>query len=195
MRSDLIIANINQYIRLEDPEIEFLLSVLIPRPFKQGELIVKSGEPARYMIFANAGYLMTYYTDTNGTDHVIQFAAEGWWSGDIYSLSEYPTTAYSTKGLSDGEVLLLPRLALQQLLDRYPKFERYFRIIFQKGLLRQQLRYIEGHATAAEERYQSFVRTYPAIVREVSQKYIASYLGITPEFLSKVRKNLSKKGS
>jgi CRP-like cAMP-binding protein len=195
MTSDRILANINQYIHLDEAEIEFLLSVLIPRPFKQGELMVKSGEQARYMIFVNAGYLMTYYTDISGADHVIQFAGEGWWSGDIYSLSEHSTTQYSTKGLSEGEVLLLPRLALNQLLENYVKFERYFRIVFQKGLMRQQLRYIEGHATSAEERYQSFVRTYPAIVREVPQKYIASYLGITPEFLSKIRKNLSIKGS
>jgi CRP-like cAMP-binding protein len=76
-------------------------------------------------------------------------------------------------------------------LEGHPKFERYFRIIFQKGLMRQQMRYIEGHSTSAEERYQSFIAAYPSIAREVPQKYIASYLGITPEFLSKVRKKLS----
>jgi CRP-like cAMP-binding protein len=192
MNNELIVSNIRQYIPLDQPEIEYLSSVLIPRPFKQGELIVKAGEQARYLIFANAGYLMTYYTDADGVDHVIQFASDGWWSGDVYSLSEEPVTRYSTKGLSVGEALLLPRPAHQQLLEKYPRFERYFRIMFQKGLLRQQLRYIEAHATSAEERYLSFARSYPTLMRDVPQKYIASYLGITPEFLSKVRGRLTR---
>jgi CRP-like cAMP-binding protein len=187
-----LLSNLSQHIQLDETEQEFLSSVLIPRPFKSGELIVRRGDPARYLVFVNTGYLMTYYTDNDGADHVIQFAAEGWWSGDIYSLSAQNTTPYSTQGLSDGEVLLLPRPAHQQLLAKYPKFERYFRLVFQAGLMRQQLRYIEGHSTSAEERYQSFVSTYPTIVQEVPQKYIASYLGITPEFLSKIRKKLSK---
>jgi CRP-like cAMP-binding protein len=191
MNTDLIVSTIHEYIQPTEEEVEFFLSVLVPRPFKQGELIISGGEPARYMIFVNAGYLMTYYTDLNGSDHVIQFAGEGWWSGDIHSITEQSRTRYSSKGLSEGEVLLLPRPAQQQLLDRYVKFERYFRIMFQKGLMRQQLRYIEGHSTSAEERYRSFVSAYPAIVREVPQKYIASYLGITPEFLSKIRKKLA----
>jgi CRP-like cAMP-binding protein len=191
MNSEHIISNINQFVQLDRQEIDYLESVLIPRPFRQGEIIVESGEPARYLIFANSGYLMTCYTDKDDVEHVIQFAAEGWWSGDMYSLSPSPTTPFSTKGLSDGEALLLPRLAHDYLLDHFPKFERYFRLIFHRGLMRQQLRYIEGFSTSAEERYQSFVNTYPAIIREVPQKYIASYLGITPEFLSRIRKKLA----
>ena len=177
MISNLILSNISQHIQPDEAETEFLLSVLISRPFKQGELIVKSGEQAKHLIFVNSGYLMTYYTDTDGADHVIQFASEGWWSGDIYSLSNHAKTPYSTKGLSDGEVLLLPRLAHQQLLEKYPKFERYFRLTFQAALLRQQLRYVEGYSTSAEERYTSFIKAYPFIVQDVPQKYIASYPG------------------
>ncbi|TDW96678.1 Crp/Fnr family transcriptional regulator [Dinghuibacter silviterrae] len=191
MTPDLLLSNIRQHIPLDEAESEFLLSVLIPRPFKQGELIVRAGDPARHLMFVDTGYLMTYYTDTNGEDHVIQFSGEGWWAGDIHCLSEYTTTRYSSRGMSGGEVLLLPKLALEQLLSNYTKFERYFRIIFQKGFMRQQLRYIEGHSTSAEERYQSFIQAYPSIAQTVPQKYIASYLGITPEFLSKIRKRLA----
>jgi CRP-like cAMP-binding protein len=192
MNETSIISNITTLIQLNQSEKEFLFSVLIPRPFKNGELIVKAGEPARHLMFVNAGYVMTYFTDKNGEDHVIQFGSEGWWSGDVYALSDdTATTPYSTKGLSDGELLLLPRPALKQLFETYPKFDRYFRIIFQKGLLRQQLRYVEGHSTSAEERYLSMLNAYPQIIRDVPQKYIASYLGITPEFLSKIRKALA----
>jgi CRP-like cAMP-binding protein len=192
MNSTTILHNINQVVQLDAPEEEFLESVLIPRPFKQGEIIVQSGAPARCMMFVNAGYLMTYFTDVNGIDHVVQFAAGGWWVGDFYSLSKHSHTPYTTKALCDGELLLLPKPAHTQLLEKYIKFERYFRTIFQNALLKQQLRYIESHSTPAEERYQAFITTYPNIQQYVPQKYIASYLGITAEFLSKVRRKLAK---
>ena len=193
MSSDHIIQNITQFVQLDQKEIDYLGSVLIARPFRQGEVIVKSGEPARHLLFTNAGYLMTCYTDEDGAEHVIQFAAAGWWSGDLYGLSDAPFTPFATKALTSGEALLLPRLALDHLLQTFPKFERYFRIIFHRGLMRQQLRHIEAFSTSAEERYQSFVKTYPTIVQDVPQKYIASYLGITPEFLSRIRKKLAGK--
>lgn len=193
MNSSPIISNISQVVHLDEDESAYLESVLIPRPFKQGELIVKAGDAARYMMFVNAGYIMSYYTDKKGEDHVMQFAAGGWWCGDIYSLSQNPVTIYSTQALSDGELLLLPRSAQSSLFEKYSKFERYFRITFQNSVIRHQLRFIEGYSTTAEERYQKFIATYPDMEQYVAQKYIASYLGITPEFLSKIRNKAAKK--
>lgn len=188
MKTDLILGQINQIIHLEDIETSYFESILIPRPFKRGELIVNSGDTARYMIFVNSGFLMTYFTDNDGVEHVIHFAGGGWWSGDIYSLSANQTAIYSTRGLSDGEVILLPRSAQEQLFEKFNKFERYFRILFQNSLMRQQTRFIENYTLTAEERYESFKLRYPGMEQHVPQKYIASYLGITPEFLSKIRK-------
>ena len=190
MKSEAILANINQIVQLNTIETEAFESMLISRPFKQGELIIKGGDPARYMVFVNSGYLMTYYTDKEGADHVVQFAASGWWCSDIYSISEHARTPYSTKSLGDGEVLLLPRPAQQQLLEKYIKFEKYFRILFQNSVIRQQQRFLESYSFTAEERYDLFAKKYPGVERYVPQKYIASYLGITPEFLSKTRKKL-----
>ncbi|MDN5284405.1 MAG: cAMP-binding domain of or a regulatory subunit of cAMP-dependent protein kinase [Mucilaginibacter sp.] len=190
MNSAPILSNINEHVQLDENEAAYLESVLISRPFKQDELIVKSGDIARYIMFVNAGYIMSYYTDQEGDDHVVQFAAQNWWSGDLFSLSQDPRTIYSTKGLTDGELLLLPRSAQDQLFEKYPKFERYFRITFQTSLIRQQLRFIESYSLTAEERYVKFQLRFPKIDQYIAQKYIASYLGITPEFLSKIRKRL-----
>jgi CRP-like cAMP-binding protein len=192
MSSNFILKNFSDYVALDENEQERLVSVLIPRPFKRGEILIKAGEQARYMLFVNAGYLMTTYTDSNGSDHVIQFSGSGWWSGDIYSTFDQQPTPYNTKALTDGEVLLLPRLAQAHLLQSSGIFERYFRVVFQKGVLRQQRRYIEAVSTSAEERYWSFMTAYPSIAAEVPQKYIASYLGITPEFLSKIRQKIAR---
>lgn len=193
MNTQLILSNIQEVVPLSGEETELLESLLIPRPFKQGETIVKAGEPARFILFVNAGYLMTYYTDKEDTDHVIRFAASGWWAGDIHTIDMDTETLYSTKGLCDGEVLLLPRLAQSHLLKNHIHFERYFRILFQQSLRKQQLRFIESYCDSAEKRYQTFIQVYPGIEQYVPQKYIASYLGITPEFLSKIRRRLSQK--
>jgi len=193
MDCQLLLSHIRQFVELETEEIDFLESILIPRPFKQGEIIVKSGDGARYLAYVNSGYTLTYYTDREGTDHVIRFAAAGWWTGDIYSLSKELLTPLTTKGLCDGELLLLPRLAQSQLLEKYLKFERYFRNLFQTALMRQQLRFVESHSIPAEQRYLKFRETFPGIEQYLPQKYIASYLAITPEFLSKIRKSLARK--
>ena len=191
MNSQLLLDQIRQFIELDPEEIEFLHASFIPRPFKQGEIIVKHGDPARYLAFVNSGYTVTYYTDKEGNDHVIRFAAAGWWSGDLYSLSSEPLTQFTTKGLCDGELLLLPRLAQNQLLEKYLKFERYFRQLFQTALIRQQLRFVESHSLPADQRYLKFQEAFPGIEQYLPQKQVASYLGITPEFLSRIRKGLA----
>jgi len=190
MNATTLLAHMNLLVRLTDEEERYLESILISRPFRQGEVIVQSGDTMRYLIYVNTGYLMTYYTDRDGNEHVIMFSRDGWWSGDIHSMTDTPTTIYTTKALHDGELLLLPRSAQDQLFERYPKFERYFRLFFQSSVMRLQLRLVQGHSADAEERYQIFLRTFPGMEQYVPQKYIASYLGVTPEFLSKIRKRL-----
>lgn len=191
MDNTLLLAHIKQFVELKEEEITFLESLLIPRSFKQGEILTKSGDAARYLAYVNSGYVVTYYTDDQGADHVIRFAASGWWSGDIYSLSKEPNTPLTTKALTDGELLMLPRFAQNLLLEKYMKFECYFRNLFQTALMRQQMRFVESHSVSAELRYIKFQETFPGIEQYLPQKYVASYLGITPEFLSKVRKKLS----
>lgn len=136
---------------------------------------------------------MTFYTDKEGVDHVIQFATAGWWTGDLHSFTKQIPSIYTTKALADSEVLLLPKNSMDQLLEKHPRFERYFRIIFQNSLVTHQHRIIQSFADTAEERYLSFREKYPSLEQYVPLKYIASYLGITPEFLSKIRRKLTTK--
>jgi len=192
MNTDSIVANINSLVRLGNDEMEELKSALIQRPFKQGEIIVRGGDTARYLMFVTEGYVMTYYTD-EGTDHVIRFAGEGWWVNDFYSIGPAANTLFTTKGLRDGELLVLPRSGLNELLEKYINIERYFRMLFHNSVIKQQMRFVKSNTDTAEERYLEFIAAYPNLEQYVAQKYIASYLGITPEFLSKVRKNLSRK--
>jgi len=188
-----LIHAITRYIDLTKEEKDFFSSLLILRPLRQGEFIEKSGEPTRNFINVNTGCVMTYFTDKDGQDHVIQFATAGWWTGDLHSFTKQIPSVYSTRALADSEVLLLPRASMDVLLNTNPKFEKYFRIIFQNSLVTHQHRIIQNFSASAEERYQTFKEKYPPLEQFVPQKYIASYLGITPEFLSKIRRKSLEK--
>jgi CRP-like cAMP-binding protein len=190
MNTASILAQIGRHITLDEAETNYFISLLIPRKLKQGEFLEESGEPTRYMIHVHTGCLMTYYTDKDGVDHVSQFSMPGWWVGDLHSLTKGVPSIYTTRTLADSEVFLLPVHSMDQLLEKHMKFERYFRIIFQNSLVTHQFRIIQGISATAEERYLYFQSKYPTLEQYVPQKYIASYLGITPEFLSKIRRKL-----
>jgi CRP-like cAMP-binding protein len=136
---------------------------------------------------------MTYYTDKEGNDHVIQFSTSGWWTADLHSLTNQQSSIYSTRALTDSEIFLLPKIRLEELVERYPIFERYFRIMFQNSLVTHQNRIVQAFSFSAEERYDYFQQKYPQLEQFVPLKYIASYLGITPEFLSKIRRKRVEK--
>lgn len=188
-----ITSSIKKHAKLTESEEEFLVSVFTPVKLDQGEFIEKAGEVAHHMIYVNSGCLMTYFTNKSGTDQVIQFATSGWWTGDLSSLTSGKASSYSTHALTSCEVLLLSKFRMDELLDRYPVFEKYFRIIFQNSIVTHQSRIVQAFTLTADERYQNFQNHYPQLEQFVPLKYIASYLGITPEFLSKIRRKRSKK--
>jgi CRP-like cAMP-binding protein len=188
-----IINSISKYVPLEDVEHLYISSLLLPLKIRQGEFTERTSNISKGMIYVNSGCLMTYFTDKEATDHVIQFATAGWWTGDLHSFTSQTPSIYSTKALADSEVLLLPKNDMDQLLERFPKLERYFRIIFQNSLVTHQHRIIQNFSVGAEERYHQFQEKYPSLEQYVPLKYIAAYLGITPEFLSKIRRRRSEK--
>lgn len=183
-----ILSHITRHVTLTKAEEDFFISILLPVKLKQGEFVEKAGEVTYNFVHVNSGCLMTYFTDKEGDDQVIQFATSGWWTGDLHSLTTQQPSIYTTRALADSEILLLPKVRMEELLERYPVFERYFRIMFQNSLVTHQNRIIEAFAFTAEDRYTNFQKKYPQLEQFVPLKYIASYLGITPEFLSKIRR-------
>jgi CRP-like cAMP-binding protein len=190
MSTSSFITNIRKTVDLNEEEEKYIQSVFVPLRVKQGEFVERTGEITRYFIYVQSGCLMTYFTDKDAFDHVAQFATAGWWTGDLHSITKGVPSIYSTRALADSEVLLLPKNSQEELLNKYPQMERYFRILYQNALVTHLHRIIQGHAAAADERYISFREKYPSLEQYVPLKYIASYLGITPEFLSKIRRRL-----
>jgi CRP-like cAMP-binding protein len=193
MTTDHIISSISKHVNLTEEERTYFTSLLLPLHVRQGEFIGKTGEPTKYFIYVNSGCLMSYYTDKDDTDHVMQFATAGWWTGDLSSYMQQNKSIHATRALTDSDVWLLPRPSMDQLLDKYLKFERYFRIIFQNSLINHQNRLIQNLSSTAEERYIAFFQKYSSLEQYVPLKYIAAYLGMTPEFLSKIRRKLMEK--
>lgn len=188
-----ILSHITRQVNLTEEEKQFFTSVLIPVKVRQGDFIEEAGEITNNFIHVNSGCLMTYFTDKDGNDHVVQFSTAGWWTADLHSLSNQQASIYSTRALADSEIFLLPKIRLEELVERYPVFERYFRIMFQNSLVTHQHRIVQAFSFTAEERYDAFKQKYTQLEQFVPLKYIASYLGITPEFLSKIRRKQMEK--
>lgn len=186
-----IFAQFERHIALDEKEKLSIRSALISARLRQGEFVETVGKVTANFIYVNSGCLMTYYTDADGSDHVIQFAMAGWWTGDLHSFTKEEPSIYSTRALADSEVFYLPKADMEMLLQKFPKLERYFRILFQNSIVSHQYRLIQNLSATADQRYENFSKRYPSLEQYVPLKYIASYLGITPEFLSKIRRKRS----
>ncbi len=188
MNTASIINSISKHVSLTSKEVLYLSSLFLPSKVHQGEFAEKAGEISKGMLYVNSGCLMSYFSDKQGNDHVIQFATAGWWTGDLHSLTRQIPSIYTTKALAESEVFLLPSNNMDKLLEMLPTLEHYFRILFQNSLVTHQHRLMLAFSATAEERYNDFEEKYPALEQYVPLKYIASYLGMTPEFLSKIRR-------
>ena len=180
-------------IPITDEQFEFLKTQFIPRNVKKHEFLVREGEVAKYGIFVASGCLRTYTIDYKGREHIIQFSVENWWTGDRNSFITGTPTPYFIDALEDSEVLLFEDASMQNALASIPGMAAQY----QQGLHRhgtaKDKRIISSLSATAEERYDDFLKTYPSIAQRVPQHMIASYLGISPETLSRIRKQLSRK--
>ena len=154
---------------------------------------MQEGDVCKYMAFVEAGLLRSYNVDEKGIEHMIQFAWEGWWIADTYSFLSGEPAAYNIDAIEDAELLLITLPHFEAMLEKVPTMERYFRILFQKNIISKERRLINSITYTAEEKYRRLTEDRPELVQRIPQNLVASYLGITPETLSRIRKALSQK--
>jgi CRP-like cAMP-binding protein len=188
---DPTLAHVGQYIRLEPAETDYFTSLLKYKLLRKRQYLVQAGDVCKFDSFVLKGCLRTYFVDDRGDEHVVQFAVENWWTGDLYSFLTQSPAAYNTDALEDSELLQIDQASMDELYERVPKFERFFRILSQRAFVAAEQRAIATISQTAEERYRHFIERYPAIDQRVPQHLIASYLGFTPEFLSRIRKQMA----
>jgi CRP-like cAMP-binding protein len=190
MSFDLLIANVSKRISLTPEESTFFVSLLQSGSLKAGEFLVREGEVCRYETFVTRGCLITYYLDNNGSEHIIDFSVEEWWAEDLYSFLTQTASKFNIKATEDTEILQISKNNLEILYQEIPKFERFFRILFQNAFIAQRDQINSLLSIPAEERYLLFLERKPYAEKRFSQKDIASYLGITPQFLSTLKKKI-----
>jgi CRP-like cAMP-binding protein len=187
MNTELFLDNMRRHIRLTEEEEAVVLSKLRPVKLKRREHLLKQGTVARDLAFVIEGCLRAYALDDNGFEHILQFAPAGWWISDMSSVISRRDSLLNVDAIKPSEILLLSREDQLSLFDDVPKLERYFRVLTENGLVSSRMRLIENLSLTARQRYQRFCQTYPNLINEIPQKYIASFIGVTPEFLSKIR--------
>ena len=192
MNVDLLIANVSRHISLSPDEIDFFTSLLQPKSLKAGDFLLREGDVCRYETFVTKGCLKTYYLDKDGVEHIIDFSIEEWWADDLYSFFTQTASKSNIRAIEDSDVLQISKNNLETLYQKIPKFERFFRVLFQNAYITQREQINLTLSTTAEERYIHFLKKKPYAEKRFSQKDIASYLGITPQFLSGLKKKRGK---
>jgi CRP-like cAMP-binding protein len=183
----LILQHIEKHIALSDSEQAHFLSLLTTKIIPRKAFLLKENEVCRHSAFVVSGCLRGYTVDANGFEHILQFAPANWWIADMYSLLSGKPGQLNIDALEETEVLLLAKSDQEALYRDIPKFERFFRIITENSLVANRQRVLDNMSLSAKERYDQFCRHYPTLIHSIPQKQIAAYIGVTPEFLSKLR--------
>jgi CRP-like cAMP-binding protein len=189
---DLILKNISRFISLTEEEQRLFTSLIKIKKLRRKQFLLQEGDVSRYQYFINKGCLRTYTVDEKGQEHVIQFAIEDWWTGDMYSFLTQTPAKMNIEAIEDTEFLCIDNPSFEILYQKVPKFERFFRLLLQNAFIANQRRIIESMSLTADDRYCKFIERYPLMEPRLPLKHIASYLGITPESLSRIRSQYIK---
>lgn len=193
MNDELLLQNIARHIHLEQNEIDFFFSLLTFRTLKKKEFLLRQGDVCKTENFIAKGCVRMYTIDESGFEHIVMFGVEGWWTSDFFSFFTNTASDYYIDALEDTELWQISKEHLDQLYEQVPKFERFFRILLQNAFIAQQKRINQNLSFTAEQRYVDFVKKYPQLEQRIPQKQVAAYLGMTPVFLSMLRKKQSSR--
>lgn len=187
-----LVEYFKSYIPLSKKEIEVLNERFVERRIKRKQFILKENEVCQYYTFVVSGCLKMYNIDGNGEEHNLQFAAENDWIVDIDSFHNKKPSQLYIAALETSTVLQIEKNDLWYLYTYYPKFDRNFRVIIEQKFIELQNRVLQNISGTGEEKYEFFLKHYSQLANRLPNTQIASYLGITPQFLSKIRQRRIK---
>lgn len=174
-----------------DEDLALVKTHLTPKKLRRKQYLLQEGDVCKNIAFVEKGALRTYTVDELGTEHILQFALEGWTISDLYSFLTGEASTYNIDALEAAELVLVSKAAHEEMLQTIPKYETYVRLQVTGAYIALQRRITSVLSLTTEERYKNFTATYPNIVQRVPQHMIASFMGLTPETLSRVRKRMT----
>ncbi|HEY8934574.1 MAG TPA: Crp/Fnr family transcriptional regulator [Cyclobacteriaceae bacterium] len=182
----------DRLLPLNDEEKQLVTSKFSPHLYLKRQYALQHGDICKYFNFVVRGCLRLYKVDNEGSFHILQFATENYWILDLESFHKEKPSVLNIDAIEDTVVLRITRDDLIDIYLKAPKFNRIFRVLLENHFMQQQQRIAQLFSSTAEERYQAFLESYPHLLNRISQVQIASYLGVTPEFLSRIRKRMTK---
>lgn len=191
----LLRSNIERTIgkQIEDHQFDAITKVMAPKHFERKTIFIEEREYCNYVHFITKGACYAYDVNDKGDKHAFQFSIEDYWIGDLYSYFSGRKGIYNAETIEDTEVLAISKKNFESLCLAHPIFDRFFRILIQNAFVALQYRHIQTQSVDAEHRYLEFIEKYPHFIQRIPQYLIASYLGLKPQSLSRIRKSLVKK--
>ena len=187
-----LIAFFDKLIPLNKSEKDVVAEKFHPRLYRKRQYVLQEGDTCNLFHFVVRGCLRMYKIDEKGVVHILQFASENYWITDLGSFHGQKPSDLNIDALEDTMVLQISRDELVDIYQKEQKFNRIFRVLIENSFVNLQKRLLQTISSTADERYQSFIESYPHLVNRLPQTQIASFLGITPEFLSRLRNKSSK---
>ncbi|WP_316847587.1 Crp/Fnr family transcriptional regulator [Pedobacter psychrodurus] len=188
---DILFKHIQEKVSLSDQDQEAVQSFFSPKKLRKKQYLLQAGDVCKHLTFVSKGLLRTYNVDDKGDEHMSIFGWEGWWISDFNSFLTGEPALFNIDAIEDSELLLISRSDYEALTLAVPIMDRYFRILYQNSLITKERRLMSSITHSAEEKYLLLVESNPQIIARIPQNLIASYLGIAPETLSRIKKNLA----
>ncbi|MDO9373052.1 MAG: Crp/Fnr family transcriptional regulator [Ferruginibacter sp.] len=189
----LFFESFNRKVPLTAEEEKQIKQYLTPKKLRKKQYLLQEGDVCRSVAFVEKGALRAYSVDDKGGEHIIQFGLEGWTIADLFSFLTGEPATYNIDAIEDSELVLISKSAQEELLQRFPKYETFTRLNITGAYLAMQRRLTSIISFTLEERYTNFISLYPDIAQRVPQHMIASYMGLTPETLSRVRQKMIRR--
>lgn len=185
-----IYDNIVEKINISDDDFNKFVELTKKKFISKNDFFISEGDVSKYIAFVNSGVLYSYVTDEKGNKHVVQIAPENHWISDLFSFFSLETSGFNIQAIEDTEITILSKDSFEEACNSIPSIERFFRLLIQNAYVDTLRRVSRIHGNSAEERYLKLISSNPKIIQRVPQHYIASYLGIKPQSLSRIRKKL-----
>ncbi|WP_316780675.1 Crp/Fnr family transcriptional regulator [Pedobacter antarcticus] len=187
---DILFKHIQDKVSITEMDKELIKPFFIEKKLRRKQYLLQEGDVCKYLSFVSSGLIRTYNVDEKGDEHMSVFGWEGWWISDFNSFLSGEPSVFNIDAIEEAELLLISLSNYEALTLAVPVMDRYFRILYQNSLVTKEKRLMSSITHNAEEKYVQLVNSNPQIIERIPQNLIASYLGIAPETLSRIKKKL-----